>query len=620
MTSGAASLPVAGDDRARADLPDLDALRVALRPAELPLRHPRSVREAALRVSDLIHSGRLREARRLAEEFRDVPAPTEDRYALTRAALRGALHTGRADGIQEIAADLVSLLHRAGYSEQAAAVVQVLLERGPLSSGPTGRTRAALATGGGATSEGSGAPGATPAGAAAAAAAVGAPAPDSVATSRRGRRRGEAIRPSAEMLSVVRSLERTALPGDSGDGAGIDPRRAVARLRAALAALPAVRDRLLVDPEPELLLRLAQALEAIGDRAGATTAALDVLDLHEDAAFDADEQPRDPSRLVIAAHAVLARTLGIEHPVTAVHHAVEALDSLHEIEDPPLRIGLITSLLQALMAAGDTSRASFTAGRLLSLQRTLDRDEQRIAPLLAVAAQRLQAERYDASWVPLEQARALAHKHRDHRALLEAARLAASIHERRGDLSGSLGELQRLAFQARWLVDDLDTPRPEQALMLRTELEANALALRRALDLGRSGAVHVAAREIERRTRPDATALLPAEFLWDHLVDARVGVFIAAGEALAQEVEAADEEPYERRRREVLEAIGQMPPGHDARARYWAAYLDDRHAHLLAARDESEASRRAARRARDAYADLGLDGDAARVADLLAGA
>ncbi|MBB5832703.1 hypothetical protein [Brachybacterium aquaticum] len=618
MTSGAASLPVAGDDRARADLPDLDALRVALGPAELPLRHPRSVREAALRVSDLIHSGRLREARRLAEEFRDVPAPTEDRYALTRAALRGALHTGRADGIQEIAADLVSLLHRAGYSEQAAAVVQVLLERGPLSSGPTGRTRAALATGGGA---GVGAPGSALVDASAAASrAASADGVGASAGSRRGRRRGEAITPSAEMLSVVRSLERTALPGDAGEGAGIDPRRAAARLRAALAALPAVRDRLLVDPEPELLLRLAQSLEAIGDRAGATTAVLDVLDLHEDAAADAGEQPRDPSRLVIAAHAVLARTLGIEHPVTAVHHAVEALDSLHEIEDPPLRTGLITSLLQALMAAGDTGRASFTAGRLLSLQRTLDSDEQRIAPLLAVAAQRVQAERYDAAWVPLEQARALAHEHRDHRALLEAARLSASIHERRGDLSGSLGELQRLAFQARWLVDDLDTPRPEQALMLRTELEANALALRRALDLGRSGAVHVAAREIERRTRPDATALLPAEFLWDHLVDARVGVFIAAGEALAQDTDGADEELYERRRREVLEAIGQMPPGHDVRARYWAAYLDDRHAHLLAARDESEAARRAARRARDAYADLGLDGDAARVADLLAGA
>src|SRR5699024_2097524 len=192
-----------------------------------------------------------------------------------------------------------------------------------------------------------------------------------------------------------------------------------------------------------------------------------------------------------------------------------ALEAMPEIEDPPLRIGLITALLQALMAVGATAHATFTAGRLLSLQRTLGREELRIAPLLAVTAQRLQAERLDAAWVPLEQARALAREHRDHRSLLEAARLAASLHERAGDHAASLGELQRLAAAARWLVDDLDTPREERSERLRTELSANALAMRRALDLGRPGAVHVAAREIERRTRPDSGWDLPPELLWD---------------------------------------------------------------------------------------------------------
>ena len=48
-----------------------------------------------------------------------------------------------------------------------------------------------------------------------------------------------------------------------------------------------------------------------------------------------------------------------------------------------------------------------------------------------------------------------------------------------------------------------------------------------------------------------------------------------------------------------------------------AAYLDDRHAYLQAERGEHVASRRAARRARDAYVALGMAEDAERVAALL---
>ena len=572
MTSGAASLPVPGDDRAGRDLPVPEQLRIALRPAELPLARPRDVAQAAARVSDLISAGRLVEARRLAEEFRRRTARPADRAALLRAALRGALRSSDASQVESDAADLVSLYHRSGRTEQAAAVVHVLLERGPIAEAP----------------------------------------------SVHGRRRGEAARASAPMLAVVRALEQSALPGPDGAAGGtVDPRRAVARLRAALAALPTVRGALLEDPEQELRLRLAQALEAVGDTDGATGQALDVLELCESRAAEGGPTGPDPFRLETGAHAVLSRTLARERPVPAIHHSLAALGVLAEVDDPPLRISLITSLLQALMAAGATDLAGFTAGRLLSLQRTVAQDALRIAPLLAVAAQRVQAERHEAAWVPLEQARALARELRDHRSLLEAARLAARIHERTGEQAAALGELQRLAAAARWLVDDLDTPRGERAERLRTELNANALAMRRALDLGRTGAVHVAAREIERRTRPDAGGDLPDELLWDHLVDARMGVLIAAGDALVRGAEGVDEAGYERCRREALEAIGRMPEGHDERARYWAAYLDDRHAELLARRGEAGPARRAARRARDAYAALGREEDSARVAQLL---
>ncbi|HEX7349491.1 hypothetical protein [Brachybacterium sp.] len=620
MTSGAASLPAPGAGADGTGLPDLDRLRVALRPAELPLPHPVGVLDAAHRVGDLVHAERYRDARALAEEFRSLTAPPAERLALLRAALHGAVLSGQDEQVERDAADLVSLLRRSGFAEQAAAVVAVVLERGPFERDITATARTAQTA---------------QAAQRARAAGGGAPAP-------RGRRRGEAPQASPEMLVVVRALERTALPGPRG--APVDPRRDAARLRAALGALPTVRDRLLTDPERELRLRLAQALEGAGETSAATTAALDVLELIEHQEATEHGALGDPARLATAAHAVLARTLCIEHPPVAVHHALAALEAMPEIEDPPLRIGLITALLQGLMAAGATSHASFAAGRLASLQRTLGREALRIAPLLAVAAQRVQAERYDAAWVPLDKARTIAREQRDRRALLEVARLAASIHERTGDGAASLRELRSLADHARWLADDLATPVSAQGELIRIELEANALALRRALDLGRTESVLVAARAVERRTRPDGgRPLLPPELLWDHRVDARVGLFIAVGSALArggwdprttrgqhtgqaqhagqalhagqavQTTAGVGEEIYERRRREALEAIGEMPPGHDDRARYWATYLEDRHAHLLAEQGRTERARRAARRARSGWVRLGRDEDVARL-------
>lgn len=588
ITSGASSLPGPGGDEIGSGLPDLSRFRVALRPAELPLPHPGSVHEAAHRASDLLHAEHPRQARRLVEEFRRATAAPADRFHLLRTALHVALLSADPSQLRDGTADLVSLLHRQGCSEQAAATLTVLLEQDPAAQGTTAqRTRAV--------------------GAAERQRAGLEPTPTS-----RGRRRGQAPQASAEMLVVMRALTRSSLLGPHA--AATDPRRDAARLRAALSVLPEVRERMLVDPERELRLRLAQALEGAGDLAGATTAALDLLELIELAEVDADGPLGDPARALIGAHAVLARTLGIEHPLQAVHHALEALEALHEIEDPPLRVGLITALLRALMAAGATTHASFTAGRLLSLQRTLGREVLRVEPLLAVASQRIQAERYEAAWVPLDQARTIAREQRDQHGQLEAARLAASIHERRGDQTASLRELRTLAVAARRLADDLSTPAAARSELIRTELEANALVLRRALDLERLEPVVTAARSIERRTRPDGgRPVLPPELLWDHRVDARVGLFIATGDALARGVTGVEEQDCEQRRREAMQAIDEMPPGHDARARYWATYLDDRHAHLLAARGEPVQAGRAARRAREGWAQLGRGEDVARL-------
>lgn len=588
--SGASSLPDSEERPELGESPDLRDLRGALRPPELPLPFPHDVLEAAYRVSDLIRTERYGDARRLAAAFRGRPADPRHRLALLGAALRGAVLTADGEQIERDTTDIVTMLKRSGHRELAGALVAVLLERGPL----RGRTDAA----------------------------AGSPAApvDPTASAGRGRRRGEQVQPRPEMLALVRGLAATALPapGETRNGE-TDPRRAAARLRVALDALPVVREQLPGDPGTQLRVGLAQALELMGDQKAATTAALDALERIEQSDADAESPLPDPLRLATAAHTVLARTLGIERPLQAARHALDALAALHEVDDPPLRVGLITHLLQAFMAAGAIDHASFTAGRLASLQRTVQREALRTGPLLAVAAQRVQAERYDAAWVPLDHARRIARDHRDHRSCLEVARLAASIHERTGDHPAALAELGLLAAEARWLADDLATTRPERARFVSTELSARALLLRRALDLGRTALVDDAAAAIEHRARPEGgRPLLPPELLWDHRVDARVARFIAAGEALARQEEGATLDVCDHRRREALQIIDQVPAGHDARARYWAAYVDDRHAQMLAGRGKRTAALRAARRARDSWVHLGMEDDVARAEALIA--
>lgn len=594
---GPDSIPVPGSADGALPPPQLDDLRIALRPPELPAPAPHDALSAAHRVMDLLHAERYRDAMAIAEHFAERtraqsgPTTAQDRLELLRARLLASVLAGSGEPCEQAAAELVTHLRRNGHRAQAAATATVLLESGP-SWRREART-AALGT------------------------AAQAPKPS-------GRRRGERTQVTAELLAVVRGMQSPALRGHTDRAGGesdpslrwgqADPRSEVRLLRAALEALPTVRDQLLGDPEPLLMVRLAQALEAVGDPSAATTLALDVLERMD----EGPEAAADPQRARTSANALLARTLGEAHPVLASHHAVDALLSLRTVDDPPLRIGLITDLLQALMRAELPVHASFTAGRLLSLQRTLRRDAHRTAPLLAVAAQRISAERYDAAWVPLEQARLIARQERDRRAGMEAARLAASIHERTDDARAQLVELRQVAASAHWLADDLATSGPERSRMVLTELQAQSLVMRRAMDLEETTLALSAAAQVERRTLPDGgRPVLPAELLWDHRVDALVGRFITLGAAAGRGEEDVDPDDVEQCRREALQAIDAMPPGHDARARYWAAYLDERHAALLAERGEREQAQKVARRAHRGWLAIDAEEDAQRVAQLV---
>lgn len=594
---GPDSIPVPGSDDGALPPPQLDDLRIALRPPELPAPAPHDALSAAHRVMDLLHAERYRDAMAIAEHFAERtraqsgPSTAQGRLELLRARLLASVLAGSGEPCEQAAAELVTHLRRSGHRAQAAATATVLLE-----SGPTWRREARTA-------------------------ALG---PAAKAPKPSGRRRGERTQVTAELLAVVRGMQSPALRGHTDRAGGesdpslrwgqADPRSEVRLLRAALGALPTVRDQLLGDPEPLLMVRLAQALEAVGDPSAATTLALDVLERMD----ECPEAAADPQRSRTSANALLARTLGEAHPLLASHHAVDALLSLRTVDDPPLRIGLITDLLHALMRAELPAHASFTAGRLLSLQRTLRRDAHRTAPLLAVAAQRISAERYDAAWVPLEQARLIARLERDRRAGMEAARLGASIHERTGDARAQLVELRQVAASAHWLADDLATSGPERSRMVLTELQAQSLVMRRAMDLGETTLALSAAAQVERRTRPDGgRPVLPAELLWDHRVDALVGRFITLGAAAGRGEEGVDPDDVEQCRREALQAIDAMPPGHDARARYWAAYLDERHAALLAERGEREQAQKAARRAHRGWLAIDAEEDAQRVAQLV---
>src|SRR5690625_6177605 len=81
-----------------------------------------------------------------------------------------------------------------------------------------------------------------------------------------------------------------------------------------------------------------------------------------------------------------------------------------------------------------------------------------------------------------------------------------------------------MAADARWLADDLATVTAQRPALVRTELEARALVMRRALDLGETAVAQAAAELIDRRAGSEqGTPGLSPELLWDHRVDARVG-------------------------------------------------------------------------------------------------
>jgi hypothetical protein len=576
-----------------AGTPDLSALslgrlREALRAPDVPVPFPSTLGEAARRVRDLADAERFEEARYIVRTFEGTRGAPRDQLAFARAGVLLALRGRSSEDRGRAFSLLVNAFATAGHVDEARAAADVLAPRLEVPpsrpgsrEGVRGPARAASRDAGD---------------------------PDLGAHGRRAR--SAAVPPAVR--AVARGIE---LPFDPT----VPLAREVNRFESALASAEAIHAELLEDPRPELTVRLAQALEAAGRPQQATTHALDVLDL-VDRIQGTDPSWTDPSRSEVAAHAVLGRTLQETRSVLSAQHAVQALLDLHTVDDPPLRVGLITGLLRALVLAGLAEQASFTAGRLVALQRTLVRDADRVPPLLAVASQRISVQRFDAALVPLEEAQEITRRTGDRRGGVEAARMLARLHQEAGDLPDSLAQLQRVAHDARWIVDDLETSGADRRQYAIVELNAESLSARFAQELGEIDLAESAANAVLRRTDPRRSLdALGAAALWDFEVDARVTLMIAAGLRLADEGSGITVKEYAARRTRALAAIGRAGVDDEERARYWGTYLDDRHAVLLASRGDLRKAVRVGEAASSGWASLGMTEEQERLSNLVTG-
>ncbi|MCS6711588.1 hypothetical protein JSY14_05940 [Brachybacterium sp. EF45031] len=593
-------------------------LRLALRPAQLPLPFPRGPLGVAQRLRDLLGAGRPERALAMLHRTAQVQGTPAEEVALWSA--RGLVldAADRPERAVEARAALLRAWQELGAADLAAALGGVYLDG--LTAAPQSEGRDPSTDRGGWRGRA-----------------------ETDAASARGRRRGQ-VAISEDLRILARGLVEPFIRERLGP-----PVEAV-RLEAALAALDRLRAGAAAAvpgvSEAVLRARSAQVLLALGRDADAARQALDALEVLEQEvdAAEADGHPETLAptlavRPALAARAVLARALLHDQPLAAAEQAVRALTAMGDVDNPTVRVALIDDLVTALMAAGRVSQATYAAGRLASLQRTLPREQDRTGALLTVAAQRLSVGRIEAADGALREVQRILREHPDRRTALTSARLTASARQQQRRPAEAAAAHREAARQARRLVDDLSTPVAERPGLFRLELGEESMALRQALDAQEWGRAERSAALILRRADPaTGPGLLEAGQVWEHRVDAEVGAMLAAGlHAAGLHAEglhaAADDaggpadlerEPrltargeYGRRRLAALRLIDAVPAGQEQRAQYWSAYVDDRHAEMLERFDERARALRAARRARDAWVALGADADAARMTALM---
>ncbi|MGP9693465.1 hypothetical protein ACT3TZ_02435 [Brachybacterium sp. AOP25-B2-12] len=555
----------------------MSRVRDALRPANLPLPYPWSVLEAAHRIRDLGTQRRFREAGVLADAFAVEPADLPDRVELLQSYAHVLTLAGEDAAASRVQREMVGLLDGAGRHDHARALLVAL----DLPSRPAAPSRGARA---------------------------------------HGRRRADPLAAvdREEVDDAVLVVVEGLVHGIPDPGA---PRvleswqleREEGRILSAIEALAAVQGEVVGDPEPILRLRLAKVLELEGRIEEASEQAGHVLDWFAERGHRAD--PTDIGRSAHGARTILARTLRETDPRLAAEHALTALHGLREVDEPTLRARLAADLVLDLVAAGLGPEAAYASRRLASLLQAVPREEDRVRPLLVVAAQRIQAGREDDALAPLSQARRIARHEHDHLSAVRADQLLGQAHRRAGRTDEAISALRSAAREARWLSDDLLATDAVRGRFLVAELEARAVVQRLALDAGRHADADAEGGEIIRRAeRSGGASVIPDADLWDHVVDAVIGRMIATGLGLASGAEGVDRALYAHRRREARRLIDAVPDGHEERARFWSVYLTDRDAAMLDAQGRCEEALNSATRALDGWRRLGEDAHLQRMA------
>lgn len=564
--------------------PTLDDLRVALRPPALPLPRPETVLEAAHRIDDLTAAGRLKDARALSLAMAHEPGDLAERVELLRAAARSRRAAGREDEARTLLREMVALIDGSGRREhaRAAAIVHGVIE----SSAPEADDAAASPT-------------------------------------PRGRRRKDPLRGVADgdvdeaVLAVVRGIADPGLARrERPDDRALE--LAEGRMLSALAAYPESAPAIIGDPEPILRLRLGRILLAQERWAEASEQARILL---EDLAAR-DPQPSDLARLGSAAHAQLAIALRPGDPGRAAAHACVALTAMQYVDQPAERIDLICELVESLVVGGIPVQAAYAARRLSSLLRTLADSSDRPRPLRTIAAERISAGVLDEAGPLLAEARRIARRDHDHRELLSIDRLSAEAMRRAERPEDALAALRSAAADARYLTDDLGASCADREHFQRIELAIRSDAVRLALDADLAAQARAEAEGIiARLDRISGRPVLPAQEMWEHEVDARIGALIAADldGALGSGGAAKDARRLHRRlRRVAFETIEAAPEAARDRVPFWTTYLHDREAVMLERMGQSMAALVAARAARDGWAELGEQEHADRAAELVA--
>lgn len=345
-------------------------------------------------------------------------------------------------------------------------------------------------------------------------------------------------------------------------------------------------------------------------------------------------------------HATTAESEGGPSALEAINDALQIVDdemaylaertpgtTPDELLPAEIFAELTVTYIRANLEAGHIDTARAAADALAGRIDHLTLDHVRFHALSSLALAHLNDGRPDDALIPAGRARSLARQLGDLTGVWRAERIrahAASLQRRPHAEESAHREVAALA---RRLADDLATESEVRTQAALSELESRSVLVRLGLSSGRfpfaeDHAMGILDRVRKARDAGDA----PARDLWEYEVDARVARMIVAGMPDSRDrgrhratihthergrhrapshnatIPLTGEErrsAYDIRRKEARAAVASAPETARNKALWWNAYVDDRHAYLLAANGRLKRALRVATRAKARWEELG---------------